>query len=62
MIARYSRPEMAALWTAETRLWAWRDVELYALEELVALGEAPASALEECRGAPGPSGRRMSLR
>jgi adenylosuccinate lyase len=47
---------MAALWTAETRLGLWRDVELYALEELVALGEAPASALEECRARAGTFG------
>mgnify|MGYP001583170994 CR=1 FL=1 len=28
MIPRYSRPEMASLWSPEARLRRWRDVEL----------------------------------
>ena len=34
MIARYSRPELAALWTDEARMEAWRRVEVAACEEL----------------------------
>ncbi|HYV44088.1 MAG TPA: adenylosuccinate lyase, partial [Myxococcaceae bacterium] len=49
MIDRYSRPEMAALWSAEARLRRWRDVELAALEGMVKAGIAPADALKECR-------------
>ena len=34
MIARYTRPEMGALWTDEARMEAWRLVEVAAAEEL----------------------------
>ncbi|HEX5853185.1 MAG TPA: adenylosuccinate lyase [Solirubrobacteraceae bacterium] len=37
MIARYSRPEFAALWTDEARMETWRQVEVAACEELPAL-------------------------
>jgi len=53
MIPRYSRPEMASLWTPEARLRRWRDVELAALEGLVKEGFAPADALAECRARAG---------
>ncbi len=49
MIDRYSRPEMAALWTPEARLRRWRDVELAALEGMVEAKIAPPEALKECR-------------
>jgi adenylosuccinate lyase len=53
MIPRYSRPEMAALWSNEARLRRWRDVELAALEGMVAEGIAPKEALEACRARAG---------
>ena len=53
MIPRYSRPEMVALWSAPERLRRWRDVELAALEGMVAAGIAPAEALEQCRARAG---------
>ncbi len=34
MIARYTRPEIGALWTDQARMDAWRRVELAAAEEL----------------------------
>jgi adenylosuccinate lyase len=34
MIARYSRPQLAALWTDEARMTAWRDVEVAACEAM----------------------------
>jgi adenylosuccinate lyase len=34
MIARYSRPELAALWTDEARMSAWRDVEVAVCEAM----------------------------
>ena len=37
MIPRYSRPELAELWTDEARMQRWRDVELAACEELPSL-------------------------
>ena len=53
MIPRYSRPEMAQLWSPEARLERWRDVELAALEGMVAAGIAPKQALEVCRAKAG---------
>src|SRR2546423_15258553 len=34
VIARYTRPELGAIWTDEARLEAWRRVEVAAAEEL----------------------------
>jgi adenylosuccinate lyase len=48
MIARYSRPELAALWTDEARMRAWRDVEVAACEAMD--GPTPAE-LEAIRAA-----------
>lgn len=48
MIARYTRPEIGAVWTDEARMEAWRRVEVAASEEL----EGPSEAdLEAIRGA-----------
>ena len=48
MIARYSRPELAALWTDEARMSAWRDVEVAACE---AMDGPSAEELEAIRAA-----------
>jgi adenylosuccinate lyase len=40
MISRYSRPELAALWSDEARMAAWRDVEVAACEAM----EGPTAA------------------
>jgi adenylosuccinate lyase len=48
MIARYTRPEMGALWTDEARMTAWRDVEVAASE---AMNGPTADELEAIRGA-----------
>ena len=53
MIPRYSRPEMASLWSDEARLRRWRDVELAALAGMVDAKIAPAEALEACRARAG---------
>jgi len=54
VIPRYSRPELAALWTDEARMEAWRQVEVAACEELPELlgadGPSPAE-LESISGA-----------
>src|SRR5438105_3999886 len=34
MIARYTRPEMGAVWTDEARMETWRKVEVAACEEM----------------------------
>ena len=44
MIARYSRPEMAAIWAPENRLGLWLEVELAALEAMAELGQVPQAA------------------
>lgn len=49
MISRYSRPEMAQLWTDDAKYQLWLDVEILVLEQLVKLGLAPATALENVR-------------
>jgi adenylosuccinate lyase len=48
VIARYTRPEMGAIWTDEARMEAWRRVEIAACEEM----DGPTDAdLEAIRGA-----------
>jgi adenylosuccinate lyase len=45
MIPRYSRPEMAAIFSPETRLGIWLEVELVAAEAMAAIGAVPAEAV-----------------
>ncbi|MEJ2253476.1 MAG: adenylosuccinate lyase [Nitrospirota bacterium] len=45
MIARYTRPEMGALWTLENKYRSWLDVELAVCEAWAEEGEVPRSAL-----------------
>jgi adenylosuccinate lyase len=45
MIPRYSRPEMARLWSDENRFASWLEVEIAASEVLVERGVVPAEAL-----------------
>jgi adenylosuccinate lyase len=49
MIARYTRPEMAAVWTDENRYRKWLEVELYACEAWNTLGALPDEALATIR-------------
>ena len=49
MIARYTRPEMGAIWTDERRLGAWLEVELAALDAHVAIGVVPADDVAAIR-------------
>ncbi|HEX6762986.1 MAG TPA: adenylosuccinate lyase [Gaiellaceae bacterium] len=49
MIARYSRPEMARIWSEEGRLERWLAVELAALDGWAELGVVPAHDLAEIR-------------
>ena len=44
MISRYSRPEMSAIWDAETRYRIWFEIEAHATEALAGLGVVPQSA------------------
>ena len=49
MIPRYSRPEMARLWSDEARFSNWLAVEIAATEVLVERGVVPAPALAAIR-------------
>ena len=41
MIPRYSRPQMASIWSPETRYQIWLDIEIHAAEALAELGVIP---------------------
>jgi len=45
MIARYTRPELGAVWTDEARMTAWRDVEVAAAEALEGPSEDDLAAI-----------------
>jgi adenylosuccinate lyase len=49
MIPRYSRPEMADIWTPETRYAIWFDIEAHALDAMAELGQVPAEAARAVR-------------
>lgn len=51
MIARYSRPEMAALWTSQARYERWMQVELAACEAMALRGEVPMEPFNNGAGA-----------
>ncbi len=46
MISRYSRPDMVAIWSAETRFRIWFEIEAHATEALAKLGVVPQSAAD----------------
>ncbi len=46
MISRYSREKMVGIWSPENRYQKWLDVEVFACEAMVKLGNVPASALK----------------
>jgi adenylosuccinate lyase len=49
MIPRYSRPEMAAIWSAESRFAIWFEIEALAAEAMASLGTIPAEAARAIR-------------
>ncbi|MBE3589287.1 MAG: adenylosuccinate lyase [Firmicutes bacterium] len=49
MIARYTRPEMAAVWDPERRYRLWLEVEIAAMEGWAELGVVPREAVEAVR-------------
>jgi adenylosuccinate lyase len=53
MIARYTRPEMAALWSDESKYKAWLRVELAATETLAARGLVPGADLATIKAKAG---------
>ena len=44
MIPRYSRPEMTAVWSPETRFRIWFEIEAYASEAMAEIGLIPKEA------------------
>ena len=47
MIPRYSRPEMAAIWSPETRFRIWFEIEAYAADAMAELGLIPKEAAKK---------------
>jgi adenylosuccinate lyase len=47
MIPRYTRPEMAAIWTPETRFRIWFEIEAHAADAMAELGIIPKEAAEQ---------------
>jgi adenylosuccinate lyase len=45
MIERYSRPEMAKIWSLQNKFQKWLDLEIFAVEAHVKNGDVPAAAL-----------------
>ncbi|MGF1503447.1 MAG: adenylosuccinate lyase [Paracoccaceae bacterium] len=44
MIPRYSRPQMAEIWSPETRYRIWFEIEAHAADAMAALGSIPEAA------------------
>jgi adenylosuccinate lyase len=53
MIARYTRPEMGAIWSDQHKYECWLEVELAASEALAELGEVPNEAARALRSNAG---------
>lgn len=49
MIARYTRPEMGAIWTEENRYNAWLEVEILACEAWAEIGDIPKADVAKIR-------------
>ncbi|MDD4657798.1 MAG: adenylosuccinate lyase [Eubacteriales bacterium] len=49
MIERYSRPEMAAIWTEENKYKLWLEVEILACEAWASLGRIPPEEVAKIR-------------
>jgi adenylosuccinate lyase len=47
MIPRYSRPEAAAIWSPETRLRIWFEIEAHAADAMAAQGTIPQDAAKK---------------
>ena len=55
MIPRYSRPEMVAIWSPETRFRIWFEIEAHACDALAELGVIPKSAAKTIWEKGGPA-------
>ena len=59
MIERYTRPEMAAVWSEERKFALWLEIEVLAAEALAARGEVPKEAIPKLRALPPPDVQRI---
>jgi adenylosuccinate lyase len=59
MISRYTRPEMARLWTDEHRLKIWLEIEISVSEALARRGVVPPDAAREIRARAKVDPRRV---
>jgi adenylosuccinate lyase len=59
MIPRYARPEMTAIWEAETRYAIWLEIETLAAEAMAELGLVPAEVPAAVRARGGFSVARI---
>ncbi|HKX76439.1 MAG TPA: adenylosuccinate lyase, partial [Acidimicrobiia bacterium] len=62
MIARYSLPEMAVIWSDDRRLAAWKEVEALAVEAWAKKGVAPPEVADAVRSAPTPTAAEVAER
>ncbi len=51
MVPRYTRPEMAAIWSPESRFRLWFEIEALAAEAMAELGTVPAGSARAIREA-----------
>ncbi len=49
MVPRYTRPQMAAIWSAENRYRIWFEIEALAAEAMAELGDVPVEAARTIR-------------
>jgi adenylosuccinate lyase len=59
MIPRYSRPEMTAIWTPETRYSIWLEIETLAAEAMAELGMIPKDVPKAVRARGGFDVKRI---
>ena len=59
MVPRYSRPEMAGIWTPENRYRIWFEIEALAAEGMARIGAIPESAARNIRENGGPALARI---
>ncbi len=55
MVPRYSRPEMAGIWSPENRYRIWFEIEALAAEGMARAGAIPESAARNIRNNGGPA-------
>ena len=60
MISRYTRPEMARIWTEQRKFETWLEIELLACEALAELGQIPRDAVKEIRAKASFNVQRVS--